>query len=317
MPDTAQNLKSVMDYFGITNSELARALAVDPSLVSRWLNGQRKLNAASVPMEALAEYILSLCRHVHDIEWLKAQFEKDGLPTDLSTVYRVKQNLIMWLASDGEALRRNLGRISSAPNAEKSANIKTEAYFSSESDSAVKIGCLEIALGLAPLLSALPIGSSVDIFLSNDEVAAVVSEDFTRLLLHKIEEKRLKVRLLVCVSGNTQAMSHLIDAYMQSLVSGHIRLLVVHGMTQTVTNQMHLIIPGKYAVLITETPGTKAPPVAAIVSEEAFVRETQLSFERAIRYAQPVLNIFDDNFSRNILEILYMEFATPRQPRRR
>lgn len=311
MSNPTENLKSVMNYFGITNNELAKALVVDPSLVSRWLSGQRKLNASSASMDALAEYILSISRRVRDIEWLKSQFERHGLPIDLSSVYRIKQNLIMWLASDGEALRRNLGRMS-VPSVKKSANIKKTAVHSfSESYGAIKIGCLEISLGLEPLFSVLPMGGSVDIFLSNDEVSVLVNEDFSRLLLHKIEEKRLRVRLLVCVSGNTQAMSRLIDAYMQSLVSGHIFLSVVHGMTQTVTNQMHLIIPERYVVLITETPDPAAPPVATIVSEETFVKETQGSFERTIRYAQPILNIFDDNFSRNILEILYMEFATP------
>lgn len=311
MPSPAQNLKSVMDYFSITNNELARALAVDPSLVSRWLSGQRKLKASSSAMDSLIEYILSRSKRVHDIEWLKAQFERVGLPIDLPTVYRTKQNLIIWLASDGEALRRNLGRMSSAPGEGKNANVKTATHSSIGSNGGVKIGCLELALGSEPLLSGLPDESGVDIFLSNDEVVSVVSEDFSRLLLHKIEEKHLRVRLLVCVSGNTQAMSRLIDTYMQPLVSGRIRLSVVHGMTQTVTNQMHLIIPEKYVMLITEIPRASAPPVAAIVSEQAFIKETQISFERAIRYAQPVLNIYDDNFSRNILEILYVEFASP------
>ena len=97
-----------MDYFGITNRELAGALGVDPSLVSRWLNGQRKLKAASGTINVLAEYILTSSRRIHDIQWLKTQLERDELPVDLSTVYRIKQSLILWLASDGEDLRRNL-----------------------------------------------------------------------------------------------------------------------------------------------------------------------------------------------------------------
>lgn len=204
MTKPTENLKSVMNYFGITNSELAKALAVDPSLVSRWLNGQRRLGASSISMNALAEYILSLSRFVEDIEWLKAQFERDGLPTDLSTVYHLKQNLIWWLASDGEALQRNLGRMSSPPGEKKSANIKKAIHCYTGSDNRVGIGYLKIALRLAPLFSGLPDESSVDIFLSDDEVGTVVSEDFSRLHLHKNEKKHLRMRLLVCVSGNTR-----------------------------------------------------------------------------------------------------------------
>lgn len=311
MTNPAENLKSVMEYFGITNNELAKAIEVDPSLVSRWLSGQRRIKAASASMDSLVEYILNRSKRVHDIEWLKTQFEKDGLPTELSTVYRVKQNLIMWLASDGEALRRNLGSSSSASVTKESPHKKTRTLNENASDSMTKIGYLDIALGMKQLLSEFPDESSMDIFLSNDEIATAVSEDVSRLLLHVVTKSKLHIRLLVCISGNTQALSRLIDTYMQPLVSGHVSLLVVHGMTQTVTNQMHIILPEKYAVLITETPKTAAPPVAVIVREKAFVREIQLSFERSICYAHPVLNVYDDNFSRNILEILYVEFATP------
>jgi transcriptional regulator with XRE-family HTH domain len=294
MTSPAKNLKAVMNYFGITNSELAKAIAVDPSLVSRWLNGQRKLKASSTSMDALAEYLLARSKRVKDIEWLKKLFEEDGLSCDISTVYSIKQNLIMWLASDGDVLRRNLG----------SSSVKA-------SEGLVKTGYLDITLGLEPLLSELPADSSLDIFLSNDELAAAVSEDISRLLLQIIAVSKLRIRLLVCVSGNAKAMSRLIDTYMQPIVSGNIRLSVVHGMTQNVANQMYIIIPERCAVLIIETPKTTAPPVAAIAYDKGFLKEMQKSFEDAIRYSQPVLNIYSDDFSRNILEIIYTEFATP------
>ncbi len=300
-----------MDYFGITNRELAGALGVDPSLVSRWLNGQRKLKAASGTINVLAEYILTSSRRIHDIQWLKTQLERDELPVDLSTVYRIKQSLILWLASDGEDLRRNLGETSSPPEGQKGQAEKKPAPLSHIARDTVKIGCLELVLSLEPLLSGLPRDASADIFLSHDEIGVMINEDFSRLLLKTIEEKHLKVRLMICISGNTRAMSRIIAVYMRPLVSGRLRLSVVHGMTHTVTSQMHLLIPGKAAILVTETPGGGAPPVAALVDEENFLKEIQLSFEEAIRYAQPVLNIYDDDFSRNILEIIYQEFCTP------
>jgi hypothetical protein len=262
-------------------------------------------------MDALAEYILARSKRVHDIEWLKAQFEENGLFTDISTVHHIKQNLIMWLASDGENLRRNLVGFQSLQVTKERPKKKTRTLHVQASDSLVKIGYLDIALGLEPLLSVLPDESNMDIFLSNDEIATAVIEDISSMLLYIIAQRKLHIRLLVCVSGNAKAMSQLIDTYMQPLVSGHIRLSVVHGMTQTVANQMHFIIPERCAVLIIETPKTFAPPVATIVYDKAFVIEMQKSFEEAIRYSQPVLDIYSDDFSRNILEIIYTEFATP------
>jgi len=307
--DSAENLRAVIRYFNITNSELSRALAVDPSLVSRWLSGGRKLRAASPQMDALAEYILALSRRVRDMEWLKARFEAAGLPTDPSSVYRTRQNLIMWLSSDGEDLRRNLG--STSPAAVKNPPQKKPRMAARSGDSAVKLGCLDIALELEPILSGLSGKSILDIFLSNDQITTTVNEDIAALLLRNIGKSGLKIRLVVCVSGDTQAMSALIGTYMGALVSGHVQLSVVHGMAQTVTNQMHLIVPGEAALLVTETPGAAAPPVAVVIREPSFVAEIQKSFEQASRYAQPVLNIYGDDFSRNILEIIYREFCSP------
>jgi hypothetical protein len=224
-------------------------------------------------------------------------------------VYRTKQNLIMWLASDGENLRRNLG--SSPPTTSKNLAPKKIQTIVRSDNSAVKLGCLDMALELEPILDGLPNKSAVNIFLSSDQITTMVNEDIVALMLRMIVKNELKTRLVVCVSGDTQAMSALIDNYMGVLVSGHIRLSVVHGLTQTVTNQMHLIIPGTAAMLVTETPGITAPPVAVIVREPSFLADIQKSFDQTARYAQPVLNIFGDDFSRNILEILYQEFCTP------
>lgn len=304
MTTPIENLKAVLEYFGISQQELAQALDVNASQVSRWLSGQRSLRASSPHMASLVEFILSKSRCVADIEWLKAQFEAAGLPAELSTVYRTKQNLTIWLAADGEMLHRNLANIPPASPAVAAKKPRPNCTHPS-GDGAVKLGYLEIALGLTPILSELPQESSIDIFLSNDKIATIVHEDVSRLIIRMIEKNSLKIRLVVCISGNTQSMSRLIDTYMQPLVSGHIRLSVVHGLTQTVTNQMHLLVPGSTAMLVTETPGVAAPPVATIVIDRDFVVETQKSFEQTARYAQPVLNIYGDDFPRNILEIIY------------
>jgi hypothetical protein len=82
-------------------------------------------------------------------------------------------------------------------------------------------------------------------------------------------------------------------------------------MTQTVTSSMHILVQNTCAMIVTETAGASAPPIATVIRNTDFIRDMKASFYIASRYAQPVLNIYDDNFSRNILEILYMEFCTP------
>ena len=310
MTSPGKNLKSVIEYFGVRKNEMARELGVDPSLISGWISGQRRLRAATPQMDALADYILAHSKRIHDLEWLNAQFEAEGLQVDISSVYRVRQNLIMWLASDGEALRRNMRSQPQAVAAKTNATRKSWTTLLKE-DSAVRLGYLDIALELEPILSGLAAKSVVEIFMSSDQIATLVNGDIAALMLRSIEKNDLNVSLIVCVSGDTQAMSVLIGTYMGALVSGHVRLSVVHGLTQTVTNQMHLIIPGVAVMLVTETPDVTTPPVAVVIREPAFVTEVQRSFAQTVRYAQPILNIYGDDFSRNILEIIYREFCTP------
>jgi len=50
-------------------------------------------------MDALAKYILVHSKRVHDMEWLKRQFEVSGLPTDLSPSYLYKKvaiTVLIW-----------------------------------------------------------------------------------------------------------------------------------------------------------------------------------------------------------------------------
>ena len=300
MTTSAQRLKAVLTYLNITPSALSRALGVDPSLVSRWLSGSRYLRAASPQMENLADYLLSRGKRVHDIEWLKTQFEAAKLPGDLTSVYAIKQNLILWLASDGDDIRRNLG---GAPQARKTPPPKPAAD--------PHLGVLDTVLSLRRLLSQASKGAAVDLFLSSDRIQSVVNADVAALLSGAVERGEISLRMAVCVSGDTRAMSNLVDAYMKALITGGVRLCVVHGLTEPVARQMYVILPTDAALLVTETPGGGAPPVSVLVRDGAFLTEIRASFEASFRYAQSVLTVYGDEYTRDVIEILALEYCTP------
>ncbi len=234
-----------------------------------------------------------------------------GLPTDSSTVYRYKQNLIMWLATDGETLRNNFGRSLPGDVAGRfPAEPKQEELHGEAADNDVKIGTMEIVLALGLALAMLPKGALVRIFLSNDRLRIATDEHVAALFRERIAANDLHIEMVVCVSGDTQAMSKLLDAYIEALISGHIGLKIVHGQTQTVTSAMHILVSDDLCFLVNETIGAYAPPIAAVIRNKAFVSETQGNFESAARYAQPVLNIYCDEYTRDVIEILALEYCT-------
>lgn len=307
MLNPAENLRSVMERFHIGNNELAKALGVDPSLVSRWLSGERKLKASSTTMEAMAEYLLTKCRNMDDFHWMQENFKRAALPADLTSVGFAQRNLILWLASDGDDLRRNIGTPAQPQRMGKSA---ASAGDNRDGSVGPAGGPLLLTAELGKMLECLPDGAPVDIFLSSDEAALITDGDVARLLNRAAGCGRC-IRLLVRISGNTEAMSRLIHCYLPLLVSAKIRIYTIHGMTQAVASQTHIILPGLAAMLITEIPKGASAPVGMIVRDGLFVKELAANFERIFRYAQKALNVYDDNYSRNILELLYFEFATP------
>ncbi len=196
-----QRFRAVLEYLGITNIELAKALSCDPSLISRCLSGQRALKAASWQMDAIAEYILSRAKRAQDLNWLKDGFMEAGLPTDSSTVYRYKQNLIMWLATDGETLRNNFGRSLPGDVAGRfPAEPKQEELHGEAADNDVKIGTMEIVLALGLALAMLPKGALVRIFLSNDRLRIATDEHVARCT-REDPRKRQHFEMVVCVAA--------------------------------------------------------------------------------------------------------------------
>lgn len=302
-------LKMALEYLGLTNLAMAKALDFDPSLISRYLSGQRRLLAASPQMDAIADFLLERSKRLRDVEWLKEQFTSAGLPTDTSTVYQLKQNLIMWLATDGETLCKNLGRTPSGDIAgDPSRQISSQPTAQIEND--VKIGNLQIVLALRVMLETLPEGASVRVFLSSDRIAMATDQDFSGTLMETAVRKKLSVSMLVCVSGDTRSIHKLLDIYIAGLIAGYVRLSVVHGITQAITGTMH-ILADKTCLLVNETFGQAAPPIGALMRDESFARESGDNFDSTARYAQPVLRIYGDECTREVIELLAMEYCEP------
>ncbi len=66
-----QKLNALMHLFKISNSQLARGINVDASLVSRWKSGERKISINSPHIPVLATYFLHLNAYQYQREYLE------------------------------------------------------------------------------------------------------------------------------------------------------------------------------------------------------------------------------------------------------
>ena len=98
------NLKTVITKFELTNLDVARATGLDPSLISRYISGNRKLKRSSRQAGDIAEFLMTLADTSERIDWLREQLENAGFSTDITSVMSMKNNMIQWISQDGELI---------------------------------------------------------------------------------------------------------------------------------------------------------------------------------------------------------------------
>ena len=303
MTKTATNLKRLLACLEISNVVLARAIHVDASLISRWLNGQRQLRLSSDILNKLSDYLMDKILRENNTDWLKRQMALDGLIFDYTSSDNLQKGLKIWLSSDGVEVSKTLDIMQITEPVKANLTNKKEAR--------VKTGYVEIAMFLEKTLESFPDDSQMYIHLSNEDTGLLLHESISKILCDFMLGKSCQIRLIISLANNTMAMSRLLSRYIQATVEGFLSVSVVHGMTQAITNQTTFILEDELVFIVCETPKSIAPPVGTATYEESFIKEAKKSFEHAFNYSQGLLQRYNDNYSRNIIEILYQEFAMP------
>jgi transcriptional regulator with XRE-family HTH domain len=91
-------LNQLMEQFHISNSKLAKEINIDPSLVSRWRNGDRVPTMRSSHIPSIASYFLSLNGYSYQQEYLRHILEEQK--TELPNVSDQVALLSDWLIRD-------------------------------------------------------------------------------------------------------------------------------------------------------------------------------------------------------------------------
>ena len=217
----------------------------------------------------------------------------------------------MWLASDGEKLRDVFSNHTFARSIKKDDMLPDSSRPIQDNDYIIIAGEMNIAFYLEKLLVKLDEESTIDIHLSNEDALALTNQAVCNMLIKTMTKKKAKVTSFDYAFKRYDGYVRIISMYIQPIVEAALSISVIHGMTQAITNQTTMIISKKCVLVIMELPKSSAPPIANIINEESFVRDTEKSFEKAYHFSQSLLQRYNDNYSRNILEILYHEFAMP------
>lgn len=299
------NLKEILSKFRITNLELARATGIDPSLISRYLSGNRKLKGTGKHADAIADYFIAKA-DMDQFNWLKERLDESGLPVRATSVMSFKHNFIKWISSDGEASP-------GAVRAEDGEEAGRDEEGGSNRQNGLRVGILSITAFVEEMFRCLKEGGSLDFFLTSDRIRILTNETFANMLKGMISsgEKSLTVNIVIGVSNNTQGINKITQCYMGELVSGKIRFYTFYGTTQNVAEQLYILNRGNCALMVTETPIGSSEPVGTPIREALFVEELCQSYDATYRYSQPMFNIHDASKVRDMMEVIYGEYCLP------
>ena len=310
----SQRLKMLMTQLNISSAQLAKALIVDPSLVSRWLRsgcGERK---ASQHALEIGRYVTGRILSAENRAWLcatLARTEGAGITAERIALWLYPNASLPARPAETDAGFANLLVLDSFRNAVTGQEPPAPPQNEHLPILSVCRGAEQIsALLLSELQQAAP-ETEVDIFLSSEAVASAVDKRIFHAIYQPAREKRLNLRMLVQSANNSAMSSRLVGVYIPLLVLGRLRLCVVQGTPQTFTANMNLIIRGQSAVMISEAVQKKSAAVATTVREPEIIQDMRDNFETTLRFARPMMTAYDDSFARNIIEAFFEEYGVP------
>jgi len=317
-----KNLKALLQHFEVSNVQLAKTIGVDNSLVSRWLMGSRSIRKFPEYAERIASFFASRLMSEQDVLWLKLIVTAQYPEAQIGGMAALKQWMAYWLypKTDWKASQSFSGKempivlmdsFSSAigPKDEVADAVMTAQENEIPYD--VKAGYAEIALLLRCKLAAAQEKSQISIYLSSENVLSAIDKGIVGVITEFSASNEHHVCILIQSSNNSQANSKLFAAYMPLLVTAQLEFMAIQGTPQTFTTSMTILIQDTCAITIHETAMGSSPPVATVINERRHLIDLHESYERSKRYARPMMNVFNDSFARNIIEIFFEEYGVP------
>ena len=323
--DFPQKLRMLMTQLGISNAQLAKALHVDPSLVSRWLKkgcGERK--AAEHAM-AIEKYVLRQRLTSENKAWLSSTIgERLFTGTSSEKSEQAAQGRIaQWLYPKGNFTEEDRGDGSWTEDEPALNPMLVESFRFSVNGQALHKntdsepllsacgGTVEIAAQLKSMLEGLAGGTIIYIFVSSESSAVAVDTQILEVLFDAARKYQLAMHMLVQSANSSRMMSRLISAYMPMLVEGKITLSVIQGTPQTFTISTNFIIPGRAALIATESVQQHTSAVGTLIRDSSILEDMIASFENSEHFARPLMSAYNDGFARNIVEIFFEEYGVP------
>ncbi len=289
----ANRLTLLLRQFNISNAKLAKAINVDPSLVSKWINGKRVPASNSMYILQIAEYFL---KNLHDtyeqpllLELLSAEFPQLNLQ-----VYAVRrQALIDWLRGEEDSLRTHIKSL------ERSATNGSQSQFPIETGSyelyKAREGRRQAVINFLQAVLASP--ERVELLLMSQEDIRWITEDQDFLnqwisLLHQVIKSGHQIKIVHTVNRDISQIAAMLKYWIPMHLTGQVESFYHHKYEDLALFKTVFIASGIKAILSLSTFKQNDSDYTLQFTDPAVLGLLEDYFKTYLSQCQPLIKVF-------------------------
>ena len=294
----ADKLTRLMKNFNVTNHKLAKAISVDPSLVSKWVNGKRTPPAKSLHIYQIAEFFLKLPYDEYAqplLTEILAQYFPD---LDLDNYIARRRAMIEWLAEEKlpplEKLQSNHVKAkttygeSFAPLAGMPGYYETFAGYQGKRQAVIRF-----------LNTVLESTGTVELLLISQENIKWITEDEDfllkwKLLLAESAARGHRIKIIHTVNRDINQITTMINNWMPMHLTGQVESFYHPRYEEPALLKSVFIYPGKIALLAFSTP-TSESEYTFCFEDKTVLRLMEIYYRSFLAQCRPLIRGFSGN----------------------
>lgn len=257
----ADKLSWLMEHFNTTNNKLAKAISVDPSLVSKWVNGKRTPPAKSLYIFQIVEFFLKMPHEEYPQMLLTEILARHCAELDLNNFMARRRAMIEWLAEEEPPRIRQRSNQVNAPTVARDGDAPFAGMPGYYETFAGNPGKRQAAIKF--LNTVLASGEAVELLLINQESTNWITEDETffskwKRLQAELVERGHRFKIIHTVNRDISQITSMISNWLPMHLTGQVESFYHSRYEEPALFKSVFIYPGKIALLTFSTPTSQS-----------------------------------------------------------
>ncbi|NLO21435.1 MAG: helix-turn-helix transcriptional regulator [Syntrophomonadaceae bacterium] len=310
----ASRLALLLKQFDISNAKLSKALNVDPSLISKWINGKRVPSPNSIYISRIADYLLKYLIDEYQqsllLELLRAEFP--SLNLEMHEVRR--QALMNWLRGEEDSSGNHI------------KSLEREDSFGIDSHIMGQTGSYELFRGregkrqsaLNFLQEVLAWPEPIELLLMSQEDIRWINEDQGflnqwRSLLYQVIKRGHRIKIVHTVNRDISQIAAMLNNWIPMHLTGQVESFYHPRYEELALFKTLFIATGRTAILSlsTSTLSQNDSDYTLQFRDAAVLGLLEDYFRTYLSQCQPLIQAFS---GQSLLQVLDIMIAAQNKP---